>query len=216
MTNIDILYEDEHYIAVEKPSGLLIHPYKKETNEKENLLKSVKEQTGHYLYPLHRLDRPVSGIVIFALSSEAGSKLKEIWHKENFLKEYLTLARGYFDEDAGEMNFALSDDKGTKKEARTLYWKIKQFEKTCYLRVEIKTGRHHQIRRHFARRCHGIIGDTTHGKGRINQYFRETFNLNRIFLHAHRLEFTHPYTSERIFIKSELPGELQTVLNNLN
>ncbi len=213
---IPILFEDEHYIVVDKPSGLLIHPYKKETNERENLLKKVKEQTGHYLYPVHRLDRPVSGIVLFALTSEAGKKIKEIWHQESCVKEYTALARGYFDEDEGVMNFALTDEKGVKKEAITHYQVLKQFQKTALVKAQIKTGRHHQIRRHFSRRCHGLIGDTTHGKGRINQFFREHFNLHRIFLHANRLEFVHPYTKNKLTINCELPNDLAEVLKGLS
>jgi tRNA pseudouridine65 synthase len=213
---IEILFQDEHYLIVNKPSGLLVHPYKKETNERDNLMKRVKEQTGLYLYPIHRLDRPASGILLFALSSEAGRKIQEIWHSDKVIKEYTALVRGQV-ESEGEMNFALTDpDTGKKKEAHTTYKLEKQFFKTALVKARIQTGRFHQIRRHFARRCHGLIGDTAHGKGRINQYFRDEFDLNRLFLHASYLKFTHPFSEETIEIHCHLPDELAKVLQKLN
>lgn len=211
--NIEILFEDEHYIIVNKPSGLLVHPYKKESNERDHLMKRVKAQTGHYLYPIHRIDRPVSGIVVFALSSEAARDLQAIW-KDNVTKEYLTLCRRNL-ELPGVFNFELSDDNGNKKEALTRYFPIKLYEKYTYCRVEIVTGRKHQIRRHFSRRCYNLVGDTKYGKGVDNRYFREEFNLNRIFLHSAKITFEHPYTNKVQVVQCQLPELLQNVLENL-
>lgn len=208
---IRVLYRDDHYIVVSKPSGMMVHPYEKMPNE-TCLMKLVKYQTKLYLYPVHRLDRPVSGIVIFGLTSEATAKIKEHWGREDFLKEYLTLCRGTI-ADSGEFDFELSDEKGKKQEARTLYWPLQSLGGRFTLcKVRILTGRLHQIRRHFNRALHNIVGDTIYGKGRINQEFRDQYNLHRTFLHCYHLRWFHPYRNEFIDIFDELPRDLQNVL----
>lgn len=214
MQKIPILYRDEHFLAVDKPSGLLVHPYKRETNEREHLMKWVKAQTGEYLYPAHRLDRPTSGIVLFCLSSEAARDIQKIWGSDSVQKRYLTLARGQV-EGPGEFNFELSDENKVKKEARTTYWPLAHFDDCTLLKVQIHTGRKHQIRRHFSRRMHNIVGDTAYGKGSINRPFREKYNLWRIFLHAYNLSFIHPYTNENVDIFSPLSEDLEKTLISL-
>ena len=121
--HINIIYQDDHLVAVEKPSGLFVHPYKAVSNEKTHLMKFVKNQIGKYLYPLHRLDRPVSGIVIFGLSSEVVAQIKEEWNSDKNIKEYISLVRGHV-EINGEFNFPLKNDKGVPQAARTLYWPL--------------------------------------------------------------------------------------------
>ncbi|MCO4793243.1 MAG: hypothetical protein KC493_06015 [Bacteriovoracaceae bacterium] len=214
MEKINILYQDDFVIAVEKPSGLLVHPYWKETNEKENLMKTVRDQVGKKLYPLHRLDRPVSGIVLFGLSGQVVKDLQLHWHFANTKKEYITLCRNIITEP-GEWNFTLKNDKGVEQKARTLYWPLAQFEDTTLCRVRIKTGRKHQIRRHFARRMFNIIGDTAKGNGPMNRKFREEFDLQRIFLHAWKFEIEHPETEELLKLECELPPELASVVEKL-
>lgn len=212
---IEVLYRDEHFIAVNKPAGILVHPLKEKDPEKKNLLKLVKWQQRAYLYPIHRLDRPVSGIVIFALSSKAASQLKEVWHDDQFVKEYLLLCKGVTPEK-GEFNKPLTDEKGIKREASTSFERIEAFSpRFSYCKAQIQTGRNHQIRRHFAHFCFSLVGDTQHGKGRINQEFRDRFNLHRIFLHAHYLAFKHPVTNVYTEIKAPLPELLRNCLEGL-
>lgn len=212
---IEVLFQDDHYIAVNKPSGLLVHPYKSECTDREHLMKYVKAQTGLYLYPMHRLDRPVSGIVLFALSSLAASRLQKIWSSDLVTKEYHCLVRRHLFE-SGVFDFELSDEAGIKKPAITRYWPLERFKDTTLVRVQIETGRQHQIRRHFSRLCRNLVGDTTYGKGVTNNYFREHFSLHRIFLHASKLIFTHPFTGEAIHIHANLPDELNSVLVGLS
>lgn len=212
---IEVLYRDEYFIAVNKPAGILVHPMKEKDPEKKNLLKLVKWQQRAYLYPIHRLDRPVSGIVIFALSSKAASQLKEVWHDDQFIKEYLLLCKGVTPEK-GEFNKPLTDEKGIKRDALTSFERIEAFPpRFSYCRAQIQTGRNHQIRRHFAHFCFSLVGDTQHGKGRINQEFRDRFNLHRIFLHAHYLAFKHPVTNVYTEIKAPLPELLVNCLDGL-
>lgn len=208
---IEVLFEDDHYISVNKPSGLLVHAYK-ESTDTTNLMQKLRAQCGKYLYPLHRIDRPVSGIVTFAFSSEAASKLKEIWHTKKVVKEYLALVKGKIDEP-GTFNFDLTNDNKVKQSAITHY-KVEQGfgEWNTLVRVSIETGRKHQIRRHFSRRCHQIVGDTAHGKGKLNRLFREHYDFHRIFLHSEFFKFHHPFKDELIEISCPLPTDLQKVL----
>ncbi|HAZ13071.1 MAG: hypothetical protein A2X86_09775 [Bdellovibrionales bacterium GWA2_49_15] len=212
--HINIIYQDDLIVAVEKPSGLFVHPYKEVSNEKSHLMKLVKNQIGKYLYPIHRLDRPVSGIVIFGLSSKVVGQVKEEWNGEKNIKEYLTLVRGQV-EMAGEFNFPLRNDKGEPQAARTLYWPEWSDGDYTLVRVQLKTGRQHQIRRHFSRRMHQIVCDTGYGKGTVNQYFRENFGLSRIFLHAHYLKIFNPMINDYYEFRCPLPPELQQVLDKL-
>lgn len=214
LDSIEILYQDDHYLAVHKPSGLLVHR-SSECADRDNLMKQVKKQTGLFLHPLNRLDRPVSGIVLFALSSDATRALQEIWGTGSVTKEYHCLVRRHLFEP-GHFDYELSDDSGVKRQALTRYWPLQRFANTTLLRVEIDTGRRHQIRRHFARCCHNLVGDTMYGKGVTNNFFRDHFNLHRIFLHASRLQFRHPFTEEIVTIECPLPPLLEDVIAKLS
>ncbi len=211
---IELLYQDDHYLAVNKPSGLLVHPYD-QCRDRDHLMKYVKAQTGLYLYPMHRLDRPVSGIVLFALSPIAVSALQQQWGSSSVVKEYLCLVRRHFYQ-SGTFDMPLSDDAGEKKTAITHYWPLERFKDTSLMRLQIETGRQHQIRRHFSRVCHNLVGDTMYGKGVTNNFFRQNFDLHRLFLHASRLTFIHPFSAKKIEIYSPLPDELASVLSKLS
>lgn len=213
--NIKVLFQDEHFVIVSKPSGMLVHPYWKESNERECLLKYVRDQLKQYLYPFHRLDRATSGIVIFGLSKESTKKIQDIWHNEETEKYYKLLARGVF-ESSGIFEFTLQNEKKVKQDAKTQFWPLLFDDNVTYLSARIFTGRKHQIRRHFARTAHHLIGDTTYGKGNINRYYRENYKLNRLFLHCSDINFIHPYTNQRINIHDPLPSELESVLTKLN
>jgi tRNA pseudouridine65 synthase len=214
MVMINILFKDEHLIIADKPSGLLVHPYWQETDEKACLMKMVRDQEGSYVYPANRLDRPVSGPVLFGLSSEIIKEIQFNWHLANTKKEYIAMVKGVI-EEAGEFNFRLKNDKNITQKARTLYTPLANFKQTTLVKVTIKTGRKHQIRRHFSRRCQNIIGDTKRGNSQLNHYFRDELGLERIFLHCHRLALEHPITEEMIDVRSPLSENLVLVLQNL-
>ncbi|MCO4753339.1 MAG: hypothetical protein KC478_02600 [Bacteriovoracaceae bacterium] len=212
--SLEILFEDEHFIATSKPSGLLVHPYWKETNEKECLLKDLRDQSGHYLYPIHRLDRPVSGIVIFGLNPDAVRKLQENWHEDSTTKKYMALARGVHEEDL-EFKFALRNDNKVEQQALTLASPLEKFERSTLMDIEIKTGRKHQIRRHFSRRVSHVIGDRKYGKKAINDFYKDNYGLDRIFLHAYKLSFIHPITQVPVTINCPLPEDLSAPLDKM-
>tara|TARA_R110000868_G_scaffold117600_15_gene312521 strand:- start:25098 stop:25784 length:687 start_codon:yes stop_codon:yes gene_type:complete len=209
---INIIYQDEYLVVVDKPSGLLVHPFKEATNERDNLMALLRDKVGKWVYPVHRIDRPVSGIVIFGFSGEVVSKIKEFWgDNTKTKKEYIALARGQILE-AGRYDFELSNDKKVRQEAITNFRPLHQFDDTTLVHVTIETGRKHQIRRHFSRRMQCLVGDTAYGKGILNERYRQDYNLHRIFLHAWRLTLPHPITGEVISWTCPIRSELQDVL----
>ncbi len=217
MTNwsekVGVIYQDEHLIVVDKPSGLLVHPYKEVTNERDNLMMIVRDMLGQHVYPVHRIDRPVSGLVIFGLDGQVVSKVKEVWgDKTQTRKEYLALARGQLPEP-GTFDFDLSNERKVKQHAITHYRPLHVFDDTTLVHVEIETGRKHQIRRHFSRRMHCLVGDTAYGKGILNERYRAQYQLHRIFLHAWRLTLPHPISGDVVSWTCPLPPELTMVLD---
>lgn len=211
---IKIIHQDQWLIAVEKPSGLLVHR-SDEANDKIFLLQLLRNQIGQHVFPVHRLDRAVSGIVVFALNSEGAKLLQESLNQEATLKEYLALVRGRA-LSSETISLPLSNDRGIKQSALTSYEMIKVFDDYSFIKVQIKTGRRHQIRRHLEHIKHHVIGDTKYGKGRINAHFREQHNLKRIFLHASKLKFFHKEADKEYLFESPLPEDLQRVMNRLD
>lgn len=217
---LKIHYLDEHYVIVEKPSGILVHPYKAESNDRITLLSLLRDQIEQYVYPIHRLDRPVSGPVVFGLIPEAVSKIQDIWHSDKVEKKYKTLVKGRFLEK-GEFSFSLRNERGIEQEALTSYRPIDTYyvddldSHFSYLDIDIFTGRKHQIRRHFSRRCSNIVCDTKYGRGKINHYFRDLLKVDRIFLHCSQLNLVNPFTNRKIMVSSELPLRLSSCLDQL-
>lgn len=210
--SVPVLFQDEHLVVVEKPAKMIIHPYKRFHHEKRNLMATVRDQIGQYVYPIHRLDRPVSGAIVFGLNKDVTKKIKDHWHDPETLKEYIALVRGRIEED-GQFNFRLRDDR-YKKPAMTRYWVLHCFADTTLVKVKIETGRKHQIRRHFSRRMHHLLGDVRYGHRDMNEEYRDKYGLDRIFLHAFHLKFTHPIENNIIDIFSPLPLPLKTILHD--
>jgi tRNA pseudouridine65 synthase len=173
-----------------------------------------------HVYPVHRLDRPVSGVVLFALSSASAAQFQEALGSGSCIKEYSALVRGEIGA-AGRSERPLTNrDTGRIQEASTEWeptrtWTVPSHGPISLIRVRIHTGRRHQIRRHLAHERHAILGDTTHGKGGVNRFMREEFGLGRIFLHASRLALEHPETGMSLVVESSLPSDLARVLESL-
>ncbi len=210
---IEVLHRDEHVVVVNKPGGLLVHRTK-ESSDTVFLLQELRDQLDLHVFPVHRLDRAVSGAIAFALSSEDARDLQAMMARKNTRKEYLALVRGGTPAE-GETRRPLTADNGVKKEAHTSFEKIAELSRCSLLRVRIHTGRRHQIRRHLSHLAHQLIGDTSYGKGRINTFFREEYGLPRLFLHASRLEIDHPRTGERLEIFAPLADDLRRFLKRL-
>lgn len=215
---LEILYRDEHLIAVNKPGGLLVHR-SRESSDQVFLLQLLGQQLGCRVNPVHRLDRAVSGVIIFAYTSEGTRALQERLTAPDCEKEYLALVRG----EAPERGFSdrpLTALNGSKQEAHTEFERLLLFPPLDFVRglsllkVRIRTGRRHQIRRHLSSMHHHLLGDTSYGKGRINQEFRDRYGLPRLFLHAHRLRFRHP-EGGHLEIRCPLAPDLAAFLEQL-
>jgi tRNA pseudouridine65 synthase len=211
--DLEILYQDEEFVAVNKPGGLLVHR-SKQSSDRVFLLQELSSQLAAYLYPVHRLDRACSGVMVFAFSSDGARRLQEALNSPDASKRYLTLVRGDTELE-GEMARPLSDEKGQRKACLTLFKKLQYWSRSSLLKVTIKTGRRHQIRRHMAHLAHHVIGDTTYGKGKINRAMRAEFGLPRLFLHAHELTLPAFGTNQGMTIRAPLFADLRAFLLRL-
>ncbi len=213
--NIEIIWRDDSVIAVNKPAGLLVHNSRWAGPKETSLRQLVARQIGQQVYPIHRLDRPTSGVLLYARTREAA----RLWHdqlaRSDTNKTYIALARGRL---AGPMtvDHPLKIDE-VRRPALTHFLPLNYCpaEHVTLVQAMPRTGRQHQIRRHLARTAHQIIGDTTYGKGRINRYFRQTYALHRLFLHAAGLDITHPVTGQRLSLRAPLPADLLRSLRQL-
>ena len=215
---LPVLHQEEQFVGVSKPSGLLVH---RDRNypEATAALQVVRDQLGQYVYPFHRLDRATSGILMFGFSSESAAALQKSLSAADANKQYLALMRyPGSNRELGEswtMRQPLTDDKDVQRECRTDFEVIETFSRCALVQCRIFTGRYHQIRRHANHSGRHVIGDTTHGKGRINSTFRSLYGLHRLFLHLVRIEMAHPVTGERLVIEDPMPAELTSVLDRL-
>ena len=205
-----VLHRDETLVAVDKPGGMLVHRTA-EAPDREVVLQTLRDQLGARLFPVHRLDRAASGVLVFAFSSEGARGLHEAMRAPDAEKRYLTLVRGEIEAE-GEIDRLLTDDRKVPRDARSRWRRIETVRDFSLLHVWISTGRRHQIRRHLAHLAHQIVGDTTHGKGRINRWLREDYGLPRLFLHAECLAIDHPATGERLAIVAPLADDLAAFL----
>jgi tRNA pseudouridine65 synthase len=219
---LSILYRDDQYIAINKPPGLLVHRSEIDAQESRFAMQLLRDQIGQRVFPVHRLDKPTSGALLFATDEDAMIRAKNLFESKRVGKRYEAIVRG-FTPESGHIDHALRKllDRGPKKksdetqEASTDYRRLSQielpfpsgaFEKTRYSRMELapSTGRRHQLRRHMAHINCPIIGDTRHGDTKQNRSFRERFGFCRLFLHATGLIFEHPISKETIRIEAPL------------
>ncbi len=233
--NLTVLYQDEHLIAVDKPSGLLVHRSEVDRRETRFAMQQVRDHIGMRVYPVHRLDKPTSGVLLFALHREAARKLTALFQENRVRKTYMAVVRGYT-EPQGTIDYALKEqlDKMTDSRADkdkapqsaiTLYrrcqtielpFSVGKHDTTRYSLLQIcpHTGRKHQIRRHMKHIFHPIIGDTTHGDGRHNQFFRTEFHCRQLLLAATELYLPHPYTHRKLNLYTRPGTDFMKILNH--
>lgn len=209
-----LLFRDEHIVVTSKPAGLTVHRGDRSLAGETFVLQTLKAQIGTWVYPVHRLDRQTSGPLAFALSSRVATLLQNSLADPSARKEYLTLVRGSTP-DRFESDRPLTADNGERQPAHSEFEKIAELSRCSLLRVRITTGRRHQIRRHLDHLAHQVIGDRSHGKGRINRFFREHYGLQRMFLHAARLAFAHPVDGTWLDLRDPLPDDLRSFLLRL-
>ena len=236
MKTLPILYQDEHLVAVNKPAGLLVHRSSIDRHEHENAMKIVRDQLGQWVYPFHRLDKSTSGVLVFARDKETARLMTQFFTDARISKDYLAVVRGFTNE-AERIDYALKEIADRKADQRTDKDKPAKQSVTDYRRlasIELPypvgrystarysliaaspmTGRNHQIRRHLKHVFHPIIGDTTYGDGKQNDFFRRQFNCHRLLLHARKIEFDHPYTGQPLPIRAPLDNAFSALLEEL-
>lgn len=222
---LEILYQDEYLVAINKPHGLLVHRSPIAADASEFAIQLLRDQLGQKVFPVHRLDRKTSGILLFALDENINVVMQRSFMNKVIEKKYLALVRGFTLQE-GTIDYALTTDDGKVQDAITHYKTIKQFEISIphgkhltsrYSLVEVnpETGRMHQIRKHLAHIFNPIIGDRPHGCNKQNKLFLETWNMNTMLLHAAELEFIHPVTKQKIVIQAEISSEFHRTLSLL-
>ncbi len=236
MRSIPILYQDEHLVVVNKPSGLLVHRSAIDRHENENAMKIVRDQLGQWVYPFHRLDKSTSGVLVFALDKQSARRMTQSFADKKVIKTYLAVVRGYTREEEridypikerNKMTDQRADKDKPAQEAITEYRRLATvellhpvgpYETARYSLVQAAplTGRTHQIRRHMKHIFHPVVNDTTYGDGKHNDFFRKHFNCGRLLLHAREIEFIHPSSGLKLRIQAPMDHAFGALLEALH
>lgn len=232
---LTILYHDDFIIAIDKPPGLLVHRTMLAKQETEFAMQLLRDQLGQHVYPVHRLDRPTSGVLLFALSSEVAAKMTLKFTQRLIAKEYRAIVRGHIadhysiDYPLVEIHDKYADARAKKnKPAQAAQSELHCNQRFCiplpagryqsarFSLVDLKpiTGRKHQLRRHMAHIRHPILGDTTHGDGKQNKFLRHHFNFASLALTCTCMEFVHPVIETDIKITAPLHQNMLRLLND--
>lgn len=231
---IEIVYEDETLVVVNKPAGLVVHPAAGiQSGTLANALAHHFQQlpNASSVRPgiVHRLDRDTSGLLVVAKTEAALENLSDQFRARSVYKLYAALVHGRVQTDTGKIDQPLARDRSNRtrmavvrggRSALSLYRVNRRFHRFTLLDVELKTGRTHQIRVHLAWLKHPVVGDETYGGGRDNSIQNPKLksqirNLGRQFLHAEKLAFTHPASAARVEFHSPLPPELSRLLTEI-
>jgi 23S rRNA pseudouridine1911/1915/1917 synthase len=224
---IRVLYSDEHVLVVEKPAGVVVHTA---PGLREGTMVDALVAAGHPLAAragedrpgiVHRLDRDVSGVLVVAKTDEAHEALAAAMSRREIERTYAALVVGVPSVDRGKIDAPIARNPrhptrmAVLPEGRpsvTWFRVIEKFETTSLLEVRLETGRTHQIRTHLAAIGHPVIGDSAYGR---DPSIARSLALARPFLHARKLAFAHPISGDRVEVESDLPGDLQRILDVL-
>ncbi|MDG1397422.1 MAG: pseudouridine synthase [Polaribacter sp.] len=213
--NLEIIFDDEYFICVNKPNNVLVHHahHSRNVADENSLLQLIKEKTDLKVYPIHRLDRKTSGIILLAKKKAFVSKFQELFTDNKIQKTYYGVVRGYTPEEKIIDSPVKGRDANVHKEALTelrtldkitLDIPVKPYNSSRYSLIKLlpKTGRMHQLRVHSNKISHPLIGDTKYGDKNHDLMYSEKFGWENMFLHAGKLEFTHPFTSKEMILKA--------------
>ncbi|NBC15033.1 MAG: pseudouridylate synthase [Gammaproteobacteria bacterium] len=228
---LTLLYCDDDLVAVDKPPGLLVHR-SRIADADAFALQALRDQLGRRVHTVHRLDRPTSGVLVLGLTAEAARRLSAQFQAQRVVKRYLAVVRGWPPAE-GAIDRSLDDPEASAagqrapRAALTRYRRLATVElpvavtryptsRYALMQVQPCSGRRHQIRRHFLHIRHPIIGDTSHGEGRHNRFFRERYGLHRLLLHAWQLSFTHPMSGLPLDLEAPLDTQWDRLLAELD
>jgi tRNA pseudouridine65 synthase len=231
---LPILHEDEDCVAIDKPPGLLVHPTELDAGERFSALGMLREQLGSEVFPVHRLDKATSGVLLFARNRMAAVELGRQFEEGSVGKSYRALVRGWMQEDEGLLDYPLLREEAGRhsRRARVVQEAVTRWSclgrgqwdrpigrypsaRYSWLALQPLTGRRHQLRRHMAHLRHPIVGDVRHGDGAHNRAFRAFFGRSRLMLHAARLDFRLPGSDRRLELCAAIPPDCGEVLETL-
>ncbi|TDQ11355.1 pseudouridine synthase [Pedobacter metabolipauper] len=223
---LEIVYQDDHLIAINKPHGLLVHRSSIANDAKEFALQLLRDQVNRHVSPVHRLDRKTGGLLLFAFEKDVEIAMHKQFQEGEVQKKYLAVLRGYAP-DSQDIDYPLMKENGTVQDAFTSFITLKRAEldipfgkhpTSRYSLVEAAptTGRMHQLRKHFAHIFYPIIGDRKHGCNKQNKFFKEQWEMTTMMLHASELIFDHPVTGEKIHLKAAVQDEFKRVFSIMN
>jgi tRNA pseudouridine65 synthase len=211
--HLPVLYQDEALVAIHKPSGLLVHRTGLDAGERWFAVQLLRDQLGgRHVYPVHRLDKGTSGVLVFALSSSDAAAVAAQFAAHTIGKRYLAVVRGWPPE-AGTIDHPLTHETKDPQPALTRYRTLERitlplqadrYPESRYALVEAcpETGRTHQIRRHLKHLGHPIAGDTTHGVGAHNRLWRSAFGCHRMLLACTGLGLLHPRSGAPLVLEA--------------
>jgi tRNA pseudouridine65 synthase len=224
---IAVLYADELLAVVDKPAGLMAHASAMARGEDDFLVDRLREQFGRKVHLIHRLDRATSGCLLVAFDAATAAALGAGFMSREVGKDYLAICRGWTEAEI-DLDYPLDGGPGKpeKKPAQTKFVRLGTGElslpsashetsRYSLLQCTPYTGRYRQIRRHLKHLSHHLIGDSSHGDGRHNRYFRMQ-GVHRMLLHAWRLGFVHPGSGQRLAIEAPLDLEFRRALTLLS
>ena len=222
---LDILYLDDYLAIVHKPAGWLVHRTPLDKGETRFVLQTLRDQIGQHVWPVHRLDKGTSGVLVFALSAEVARTLGQAFETgESLHKTYRAIVRGWplpeglIDHPLKRMPDDMRSEREEVQPAQTRYATLRRGElpiaqgdfatlRWAEVQLQPLTGRRHQLRRHMKHIAHPIIGDATHGKGPLNRAVADHIGVARLWLHALRRDMRHPVTGQSLHAESPLPSE---------
>ena len=220
LCNDDILYQDDTLLVLNKPAGVPVHGSRMLEGRPATLTGMARDLAGRVVHAVHRLDRPVSGAILFAFDREALAALSGAFEHRQVEKRYLAVARGWV-EERGVIDHPLLPPRDERRggeqprDAVTRYerldcaelpFAVPPYPAARYSLVSLwpDTGRRHQLRRHMKHISHHLVGDTTYGKGEHNRLFRERFGCDRLLLHSRFLCFRHPVSGLELKLSAPL------------
>lgn len=234
---LSILYQDDYLVVINKPAGLLVHKSPIDHHETQYAMRILRDQIGQWVYPVHRLDKPTSGVLIFALSAEIAAKLGQAFEGHAISKEYLAVVRG-FPPESGTIDHPIKEtamfksDKGRyeakePKAAITDYRTIARIElpvavekyptsRYSLMALSPITGRQHQLRRHMKHLSHPIIGDPKYGKSVHNHFFADHLGVKRLLLACYRMRFAHPISQVQVSVQTPLDAGFEKIISDFD
>lgn len=233
---LEVLFQDDHLVAINKPAGLLVHRSRIDVRATEFAVQRLRDQLGMLVYLVHRLDRPTSGVLLFATNSKTAASLAGQFERRTVAKYYLAIVRGYagageWDEPLLEKRDPIVDKRAANnKPAQSAITRFEQLQtweipisagkyassRYSMVRINPRSGRKHQIRRHFNHMGHPVVGDTTYGDRRHNRLFRNCFGSSRLLLAANELQFDHPATGQRVKVVASPGDDFGQAIESLN